>query len=361
MEKLSHKDLEALAGAVGELYTHTDFKSLPRAMVALQRRLVPCDISTYNEIDTRTNELRAVHDYPHDDAEKMFPQFMAHLDEYPLSRRYEATGDRTPMKMSDFLGDREFRRLALYNEFYRYFGIRYQIAYFLPRCSIDFPILMGLQRTHRDFTGRDRRLLNCLGPHLEQAWQNARALTLARRQAEGFSRALGNLRQGIAFLDRAGRITWMTDLARDWLQAYFPAERGAGGRLPEMLRGWLTRLAGATDGRAAEQAREPLVISRGDRRLRVRWVSEKTEDSWLVLSEEDESRSVAWLARLGLTAREAEVLHWMAEGKNNPEIGIILGSSPNTVRKHVEHILAKLVVETRAAAVRQVWDMRMAA
>jgi DNA-binding CsgD family transcriptional regulator len=103
-----------------------------------------------------------------------------------------------------------------------------------------------------------------------------------------------------------------------------------------------------------EQARKPLVISRGDRRRRVRWVAESAEDSRLVLSEGDESRSVANLARVGLAEREAPILHWMAEGKSNPEIGIIIGSSPNSVRKHVEHILAKLGVETRAAAMRQV-------
>jgi len=131
--------------------------------------------------------------------------------------------------------------------------------------------------------------------------------------------------------------------------------------LPEMLRGWIKGLAAATDADAALHAREPLVISLGDRRLRVRWVAESAEDSWLVLSEEDEARSVAGLAQLGLTWREAQILHWMAEAKSNPEIGIILGTSPNTVRKHVQHILAKLGVESRAVAVRQVWDMRMAA
>jgi DNA-binding CsgD family transcriptional regulator len=198
-------------------------------------------------------------------------------------------------------------------------------------------------------------------PDFERAWRNTRALMLAREQAEGLSRALGYLRHGIAFLDRSRRITWMTELAREWLQTYFPIERAVGRRLPETLRSWLKRLAAAMDGEAAENAREPLVISRGDRRLRVRWVSESGDVSWLVLSEEDESRSVADLAQLGLTKREAQILHWMAEGKSNPEIGIIVGSSANTVRKHVEHILEKLSVETRAAAVRRVWDMRMAA
>ncbi|MBL9203874.1 MAG: hypothetical protein JNN01_02215 [Opitutaceae bacterium] len=53
---------------------------------------------------------------------------------------------------------------------------------------------------------------------------------------------------------------------------------------------------------------------------------------------------------LGLTAREAEVLMWVAQGKTNPEVGGILGIRPYTVRTHLERIFAKLGVETRHAA-----------
>jgi DNA-binding NarL/FixJ family response regulator len=56
------------------------------------------------------------------------------------------------------------------------------------------------------------------------------------------------------------------------------------------------------------------------------------------------------LEKLGLTPREAEVLFWVAQGKMNAEIGIILDASPATIKKHVEHILEKLEVENRAAA-----------
>ena len=52
----------------------------------------------------------------------------------------------------------------------------------------------------------------------------------------------------------------------------------------------------------------------------------------------------------GLTAREAEVLRWVAEGKRNGEIAVILGVAPRTIHKHVEHLLSKLGVETRTAA-----------
>jgi DNA-binding CsgD family transcriptional regulator len=51
-----------------------------------------------------------------------------------------------------------------------------------------------------------------------------------------------------------------------------------------------------------------------------------------------------------LTAREAEVLYWVVKGKTNRDIGDILGTSPKTVTKHLEHVFEKLGVETRTAA-----------
>ena len=43
-----------------------------------------------------------------------------------------------------------------------------------------------------------------------------------------------------------------------------------------------------------------------------------------------------------LTPRETEVLSWLAKGKTNRDIADILGMSPRTVNKHLEHIFEKL-------------------
>jgi DNA-binding CsgD family transcriptional regulator len=56
------------------------------------------------------------------------------------------------------------------------------------------------------------------------------------------------------------------------------------------------------------------------------------------------------LRALGLTAREADVLFWMTEGKQNREIATILGRSLGTVQEHVANILTKLGQENRHAA-----------
>jgi len=52
----------------------------------------------------------------------------------------------------------------------------------------------------------------------------------------------------------------------------------------------------------------------------------------------------------GLTPRAAEVLLWIAQGKTNSEIAMILGNTESTVKKHVGEIFEKLNVETRGGA-----------
>lgn len=61
----------------------------------------------------------------------------------------------------------------------------------------------------------------------------------------------------------------------------------------------------------------------------------------------DEAR----LARLGLGRREGEVMRWLATGKTDKDMAVLLGLSPRTVHKHLQNIYAKLGVETRTAAV----------
>ena len=62
-----------------------------------------------------------------------------------------------------------------------------------------------------------------------------------------------------------------------------------------------------------------------------------------------------------LTGRELEVLRLLAEGLDLDEIARALVISPTTVRKHIEHILGKLGVHTRAQAVALAYRERLIA
>ena len=74
-------------------------------------------------------------------------------------------------------------------------------------------------------------------------------------------------------------------------------------------------------------------------------------DTVIVLFEEQRSQGdYAPLRKLGLTERETEVLYWISQGKSNPEIGMIIGASAGTVKKHAQSIFAKLGVEGRSNA-----------
>ena len=73
---------------------------------------------------------------------------------------------------------------------------------------------------------------------------------------------------------------------------------------------------------------------------------------WLLYVGEKSGTSVAPAGNgARLSAREREVLDWVAAGKTNAQAAAILGLSVRTVHKHLEHVYVKLGVEGRTAAV----------
>jgi DNA-binding NarL/FixJ family response regulator len=162
------------------------------------------------------------------------------------------------------------------------------------------------------------------------------------RQARNALDAFGHATLAVRLEDDAARLTWQTPLARRWLPAYFDT---ASGEVPEPLRRWLLAAAQGRDVR-------PLVNARGARQLVCTLQGRTLDDDWLVVLREvsDAVTVEATMQAFGLTLRESEVLYWVAKGKTNRDIGDILGSSPATVKKHLERIYEKLGVETRTAA-----------
>ncbi len=160
--------------------------------------------------------------------------------------------------------------------------------------------------------------------HLQiRALQKSLADELALR-IEAENQLSQSLDRAVVLADPAGRIIFSSRLAENLLHKYFPGR--AAGVLPTGLG-----TSGALGARRfAEPGRNDLVL--------------------LVLEEPNTPPGPAALLRLGLTAREAEVLYWIAQGKSNPDIATILGANVRTVHKHVEHIFQKLGLETRNAA-----------
>ncbi|MDF2864995.1 MAG: DNA-binding response regulator [Achromobacter mucicolens] len=162
--------------------------------------------------------------------------------------------------------------------------------------------------------------------------RNARSLSAAFDAIDAAARA-------VVALDASGQPIWKTGKARIWLTAYFGCAEDAS-ELPAPLADWVAR--NLTAGPAAE----PLVQVSTRGRLTLSLSASRRSGETLLLLQETAPLATAY----GLTPREADVLRWLAKGKTNRDIAEILGMSPRTVNKHLEHIYIKLGVETRAAA-----------
>lgn len=179
-----------------------------------------------------------------------------------------------------------------------------------------------------------------IGSHLA----SARQMKQARSALDAFGQAT------LALRPETGRLTWQTPLARRLLASYFPSEAAADLAPPAVLQWVINTLT--QHRRDPACAPLPLNLAQDARRLVFTLHDQTSDGEWLiVLREENDAAQIeALLAAFPLTRKEAEVLYWATQGKTSPDIGEILGSSPRTVNKHLEHIYEKLGVENRTAA-----------
>ena len=169
---------------------------------------------------------------------------------------------------------------------------------------------------------------------------NARQMKQARSALDAFGQAT------VAVRAADGKLVWQTPLARKLLKDYFANPEEVA---PAELLSWINDANQAH--RASREAR-PLLVAQGNRRLLASFHDQTGDEEWLVVlrEENDASAIESLIAAFRLTQREAEVLYWVVQGKTSNDIGEILGNSPRTVNKHLEHVFEKLGVETRTAA-----------
>jgi DNA-binding CsgD family transcriptional regulator len=161
----------------------------------------------------------------------------------------------------------------------------------------------------------------------------------------------------VLVLDTKHNIQAATPRAVAWLVQHFGEVKNGTRRLPPLVKAWLEREEAKPAGQAGIglSASDASVVAAGRGFALVGRVFRGR--SIIVLTLEvrrqnlpDAGAGLQPLVDLGVSRREAEVLSWVAEGKRNCEIGVILGLSPRTVQQHLFRAYQKLGVETRTAA-----------
>jgi DNA-binding CsgD family transcriptional regulator len=339
---LRERDLRAVLDLMGEVNDADDLAAFRLALLDALPRAVPTDYVSYNEVPSSRGGAWVSIVVPELPG-WAYEVWMRHGHQNPLVRRHLRTRDGRAYRFSDVVPAPEMHRLELYTELYRALGVEHQLAFCLPSAAT-ITVGLALSRGGADFTERDRRIIDLARPHLIQAYRNAELRERTRRVLEAIGDGLDDAGQAIVVLERDGRIAFATAEARRLLQLATGTAAAAGDRLPEPLGDWL-----------GDGARSPLLLHRGFP-LAVRHVDGTGGRPSVLFLEQGLRRIGAGALRdLGLTPRQAEVLHHIVRGRGNDEIAAALEISPRTVHKHVEHVFARLGVRSRLEAVATVW------
>jgi DNA-binding CsgD family transcriptional regulator len=244
--RLSPKDFDRLQRAILALHECRAVTTFKQALPAILLSLVPADLFYLMEFEHSQKTERVKMVSVIDPAQQIKPAMALYIEgtlhEHPIAKHFAQTGETIALKLSDFYATKHhLQATEFYERFYGPLGVVRKIT---------IPAIMGphhigaiaLCNQRKDFTERDRLILNLLRPHIDLARQNA-----------------------------------------------------------ELMAGW-------------------------------------------------PDASARPLADYGLTPRETEIARWLALGKTNADMAIILGSPVRTVEKHVENIFIKLGVENRATA-----------
>jgi DNA-binding CsgD family transcriptional regulator len=271
---LTRETLTRLLDALYQIYVPVRSAQFPQLISQALRTLIPgalhgACVSTKHPITGL--ETRLSHLSPRPTRwEQLSEAFTRNIQQFPLLsyRTIKRIGDAAAV--SDFADWHQFKRLDLYDQYYRELGIEddLSINFWTPKQRVCVCVL----RERRGFSTEERAVFNALRPHLEQAYRSIAAYeTLRKTQAVA------------ATLPFTG-----------------PSAASAGAMSSS---GWPEPAQGATA-----------------------------------------------LRKLGLSTREAQVLYWVACGKTSPEVAMILGIRPNTVRTHLKVIFNTLGVENRLSA-----------
>ncbi len=278
----------------------------------------------------------------------LYKAFSHHLHQHPILTHFKKTRDGRPYKISDFLNRKQFHQLELYNKYYRHMGVESQIYFFL-NVGQETLIVINLNRSKKDFSEQDRLMLSLIRPHLFRAYRNASNTAQYLEEQSLLESAIEQEGRGIIQVGWDGTIQSISAYAKSLLTSYFSLSTQSATRLPLLAQKWLEDLK--LLGRQAHH--QPLSLKKRGKTLLIQTLlSKKSGPPILLLTEiEDPSTSTQGPAEaLGLTKREAEVLHWVAMGRTNQEVGIILAIRAGTIKKHLENIYQKLGVQTRTAA-----------
>ncbi|VGO22240.1 helix-turn-helix transcriptional regulator [Pontiella sulfatireligans] len=326
-----------------ELYTFPVSGDFFEHVLSVLDSRIPSSLSGcwFNDLDARILKCKTMNNH-NDGMRQDRDELTTLLQSHPFMEYFYSNSAGPVLCTTDIMSEKEWKETSVYNEVNRTLGIVHDtnVRFYSGALCVSF--------SFSDSQAMDEgshRLLNLVAPHLGAAYR------MYNIQQKGW---LSNLPDHMIPLCADGRMMDCPAWARALLDQYFPHQKwNSAWNLPEDVQRWIAlEIQRAPVVEGSHKIARKLMVEARDSTLCLDLI--RCAFGFLIILEEVESLGeIDVLKKLGLTQREAEVLLWVAQGKQNSDIATILNIHTPTVRKHLEHIFQKLRCETRGAAERE--------
>jgi len=347
-KSLSSKELRKLSLAAAELYKFRSRTDLGHATNFLVSRFVVSEYTMGWDADMRSPQDMVIY-ASKEGVElglKLAPVYSDYVARNPklTSHNWDPNYKGQTKLVREIVPLPVLERTGYFDEYARPGSCERQIMYFCKSPGSRTRALT-CNRNGREFSAKEKSIVEFLAPHLQSAYENCLAFEAAERQVAKAAASWQAISLEMIWLDQDHLVHEITarvpSLVKEFLGQEMPLHR-----LPNQLMDWLRA---SRVSYPAEPIR-PMIIRRENATLKIRYYPDQLPGlNLLTFHRQTVAPEFENFRSLGLTRREGEVLHWVSQGKTNDEIGIILGISGLTIKKHVENLFAKLGVNNRVA------------
>jgi DNA-binding NarL/FixJ family response regulator len=244
------------------------------------------------------------------------------LGHHPTVVVFDSRRADGPLRFSDLLTPRAYRRLPIYEYFFRPCGVEHKLD--VRVWPTGRHVDVGCWRERRDFDEQEREVIGALQPYLTVILRRATGTAIASRLGELFG-LTGREAAVLALVVRGHRTH---EIARELVIAEGTARK----HIERVYR----KLGASTRSQVITRILDESAVSPA--------AAEAVRE---VLDRLDAPTATTVY---GLTPREVEVLTLAAGGDTNAQIATKLGTRPQTIKKHLDHVYAKLEVTGRGQA-----------
>lgn len=327
------------ASAAEGLFELEDLASFRAQLPAQMRGLIDCEIASYNELGSGPEDVLVTADPALAlGLDGMYEAFAAFVLQNPLAAHFVRTGDGRALRMSDFISSRKLHALDLYDHVYRHISAEYQLAFTVPvRGQL---VGVTVSRAGRDFSEGELALFEAV-----------RQIALRVHDSLHDRARLEAVVRGLDEVDDSPFAVVLVEASGYLSPAHARAERLLGElsgdeTTIQALHAWAR--GERRQGRLG--ACRPLTLPIDGGELLARYLHGSAGNLDAIAVRIVRAAEPQALRALGLTRRQAEVLHLLWRGRANAQIARALDISEHTVRHHLEDVYRRLDVNSRLAA-----------